>query len=234
MLTDRPRNARSRSRRSRDGRRGHEAVRGFGGWSQRRPSGRSRPSRGTRPFGFRPASCGALVTVDTMSACWSWRTERFTLTARSGDAGRDTTVWRQASRTTHRPRSTMSPVSPAIGANSAGGTVPRRGCRDRTSASVATIPSDRTSKIGWYSTNSSPRSRVAAPSRRSPAGRQPSSDWSSARARGPSRGEKCGWSSAARVRYCRAAAVSPWALAIIPAWKKNRPYGVPRRTASSA
>ena len=54
-------------------------------------------------------------------------------------ASRSARSWRQADVVTSRPSGTMSPVSSASGMNSIGGTSPRSGWRQRTSASKPTI-----------------------------------------------------------------------------------------------
>ena len=63
--------------------------------------------------------------------------------ARAARAGRRATrvAWRQAVSSTHRPSGTIRPVSSASGMNDSGGTRPRTGCCQRTSASKPTIRS---------------------------------------------------------------------------------------------
>ena len=59
------------------------------------------------------------------------------------------TAWRQPSRSTQRPIGTIRPISSANGMNWSGGTRPRSGWRQRSSAST---PDDRPSArrtTGW-------------------------------------------------------------------------------------
>ena len=78
--------------------------------------------------------------------------DRHERAGRSGAAGRDRrqrAAWRQAVSRTQRPSGTISPVSSASGMNAIGGTRPRVGCCQRTSASNPTTASVSRSTIGW-------------------------------------------------------------------------------------
>ena len=56
---------------------------------------------------------------------------------------------RQASRSTQLPSGTMSPLCSATGMNSTGGSSPRVGCSQRTSASKPVICCVSRSTVGW-------------------------------------------------------------------------------------
>ena len=65
-----------------------------------------------------------------MSECWSCLTERLTLIASGGSAGRSVCIcraWRQASRSTQRPIGTIRPVSSASGMKVSGPSMPALG-----------------------------------------------------------------------------------------------------------
>src|SRR5688500_13567844 len=61
---------------------------------------------------------------------------------------------------------TISPDRSASGRNSVGASVPRRGWRQRTSASAPAIEPPPSRTTGWYSTRNSPRSRARPSSSR--------------------------------------------------------------------
>ena len=82
-----------------------------------------------------------------MPGCASWRAERFTLTGGPPAWGVSACV--QASISAQRPSGTIRPVSSATGMNSAGETAPRTGCRQRISASSASVSPVAMSTTGW-------------------------------------------------------------------------------------
>ncbi len=92
--------------------------------------------------GSRPVAARIAATLSTRSAWANWRADRLTdMTsgAPPGPAARQARACRQAVSRTQRPIGTISPVSSASGMNASGGTSPRVGCCQRTSASNPTI-----------------------------------------------------------------------------------------------
>ena len=75
-----------------------------------------------------------------------------TLTAtrqRQAPASRHRRAWAQASRSTQSPISTIRPLFSASGMNSSGGTKPRVGCDQRSSASTASTRRSLSARRGW-------------------------------------------------------------------------------------
>ena len=84
----------------------------------------------------------------------NWRAERLTDTNSGLSSGADRVArhlaaWRHAVSRTHRPSGMIRPVSSASGMNASGGTRPRVGCCQRTSASKPTISVLSSVTIGW-------------------------------------------------------------------------------------
>jgi hypothetical protein len=98
-----------------------------------------------------PRRASAPVTSSTNPAARTWWAETLTLTCGRAPDARSRQCARSASARsrTQVPSGTMSPVSSAIGMNSDGGTVPRRGLNQRSSASNPVVAPLTRSTIGW-------------------------------------------------------------------------------------
>ncbi len=80
----------------------------------------------------------------------NWRAERFTAMQIGGKPERcHATFCAHARRSTHRPIGTIKPVSSASGMNSTGGTTPKIGLSQRSSASAPAILPVRRSSFTW-------------------------------------------------------------------------------------
>ena len=95
-------------------------------------------SSSSRP-GARPVSPSTRSIMPIRSFCRNWRAERFTAIRSPGCRACQACACAQASSSTHSPSGMMSPVSSAIGMNSAGDSTRRSGCGQRSSASAPSM-----------------------------------------------------------------------------------------------
>ena len=113
-------------------------------------------------------SASTWRTWSTRSGWRSCATDRFTASmpgAWGPRSSRQRMNWRQAVCSTNRPSAPISPVSSATLMNWPGATRPRAGWRQRTSASTpaqpGAVPAPSSASTGWYTTNSSSRTRAS-------------------------------------------------------------------------
>ncbi|MPN57089.1 hypothetical protein SDC9_204783 [bioreactor metagenome] len=104
----------------------------------------------TREDAGNSLSFSALRMILRRSGCSSCLDDRLIATYRSAMplSSQALACW-QALRRTRSPSGRMRPVSSAIGMNSAGETIPRSGCSQRTSASTPVILPPTVSTTGW-------------------------------------------------------------------------------------
>ena len=96
----------------------------------------------------RPVSSRVRATISTSLGSLNWRAEMFTATGMRLSTP-IFTAQLQASRSACSPILRIRPVSSASWMNSIGGTSPRVGCFQRSSASCITVQPVFSSEIGW-------------------------------------------------------------------------------------